>query len=406
MSTSGWVRGLSSFPPRPLPSVHRRAHAPSTDTPGPSVDNDQTQIMTVAGVANAALDDRIHCLEITEGEHTGRRHVIGPNGLTFGRSAPADVVIADTEISRSHCRFVRDGEGVIVTDLNSTNGVYLDGERINGAASVPVGAIVRIGRQTLKHEWRTRRELLLSEERDRDLEKAQSYVQALLPPPLTEGPIKADWLYQPCAKLGGDAFGYGRLPDGRFVAYLVDVSGHGSGAALHSVAVMNLLRQRALPGADPARPDQVLAALNVMFQMEDHAEMYFTIWYGVFDPATRRMDYACAGHHAGYLISADRTEVQTLGTRNLMIGAAPEARYKADAAVLPEGASLYIFSDGVFEIVTKQGEEWSLQDFTPLLVSPPAPGLSECQRLFATVAEAARPGGFDDDFTLVRLTFD
>jgi len=277
---------------------------------------------------------------------------------------------------------------------------------VEGSARVPVGAIVRIGRQHLKHEWRTRRELLLSEERDRDLEKAMSYVQALLPPPLTEGPIRTDWLYQPSAKLGGDAFGYGALPDGRFIFYLIDVSGHGAGAALHSVAVMNLLRQRALPGADLGQPDQVLAALNSMFQMEDHAEMYFTIWYGVYEPASRRLDFACAGHHAAYLLGPDRAEATPLATRNLMIGAVPEARYKADSITAPPGASLYVFSDGVFEIVTKEGLQWSLQDFTPLLLSPQVPGLSEGQRLFSAVTEAARPGGFDDDFSLMVLTFD
>ena len=46
---------------------------------------------------------------------------------------------------------------------------------------------------------------------------------------------------------------------------------------------MNLLRQKALPGTDFARPEQVLAALNRIFPMEDHAGMYFTMWIGVYD---------------------------------------------------------------------------------------------------------------------------
>jgi serine phosphatase RsbU (regulator of sigma subunit) len=370
------------------------------------LDQDQTQIMTTAGVVNAALDDRIHYLEATEGDQAGRRYVVGPAGAIFGRTTPSDIVIADTEISRSHCRFALDGGDLHVTDLNSTNGVFVDGQRVSGSAPVPVGAVVRIGRQHLKHEWRTRRDLLLAEERDRDLEKAMSYVQALLPPPLTEGPIRTDWLYHPCAQLGGDAFGYGVLPDGRFVFYLIDVSGHGAGAALHSVAVMNLLRQRALPGADLSRPGEVLAALNAMFQMEDHAEMYFTMWYGVYEPGSRRLDFACAGHHAGYLLGADRGEAQALATRNLMIGAVPDVAYKTDSVTVPAGAALYLFSDGVFEIVTKEGVQWSLQDFLPLVLSPPVAGLSEGRRLFAAVTDAARPGGFDDDFSLLVLTFD
>ena len=74
---------------------------------------------------------------------------------------------------------------------------------------------------------------------------------------MTQGPIRAEWLFEPCSKLGGDAFGYGPIAGGKFVIYNLDVSGHGAGAAMHSVAVMNLLRQRALPNTDVNDPVQV-----------------------------------------------------------------------------------------------------------------------------------------------------
>ncbi|MDR3511249.1 MAG: SpoIIE family protein phosphatase, partial [Caulobacteraceae bacterium] len=218
--------------------------------------------------------------------------------------------------------------------------------------------------------------------------------------------IRADWRYEPCAKLGGDAFGYGWLSDHQFIGYLIDVSGHGAGAALHSVAVMNLLRQRALPNTDMAQPSEVLATLNAMFQMEHHAEMYFTMWYGVFDTTTRRLDFACAGHHAAYLTSPGSEEAIPLRTRNGMIGGMPNTTYKSDSTTVPPGASVYLFSDGVFEIVTIDGVQWSLQDFLPLIVKPRADGLTECQRLFRDVTSVARPGGLDDDFSLVVFEFE
>jgi serine phosphatase RsbU (regulator of sigma subunit) len=327
-------------------------------------------------------------------------------GANIGRTPPAEIILADSEVSRAHCRLVLQGENLVVTDLNSTNGAFVDGFRVVGSAVLPVGGILQVGRQRLKHEWRTRREILQSEELDRDLEKANSYVQALLPPPLREGAIRADWFYQPSAKLGGDAFGYGALSDTRFVAYLIDVSGHGAGAAMHSVAVMNLLRQRALPNTNMSKPAQVLAALNAMFQMESHADMYFTMWYGVYDRISRRLDFASAGHHPGYLTPAGRGEAIAMRTRNGLIGANPETTYKADSVIVPAGASIYLFSDGVFEIVTIDGVQWRLQDFLPLILKPPVEGLTECQRLFGEVQSVARPGGLDDDFSLVVLTFD
>jgi serine phosphatase RsbU (regulator of sigma subunit) len=347
----------------------------------------------------------VHCLEVVEGADLDRRHRIGGAGLVIGRSEPADLVLADTLVSRAHCRLLVIGAEVVVTDLESTNGTFIDGERITGSAILPVGGVRQVGRHCLKHEWLTDAQFERSEDLGRDLAAAYGYVRALLPSRLEDGPIRADWLYEPFAKLGGDAFGYAPISDEKFALYLIDVSGHGAGAAMHSVAVMNLLRQRALPHTDMADPSQVLACLNAMFQMDRHAEMYFTMWYGVYDLASRRLDFASAGHHPAYLVPADRSQALPLRTRNGLIGATPGKTYVRDSVVVPSGASIYLFSDGVFEIVTKQGVQWALQGFLPLMQQPLEDGLTEPERLYRAVRGLARPGGLDDDFSLVVVTF-
>ena len=369
-------------------------------------EQEQTRIMTLAQARGAEREARVHFLEVVAGEGVGQRHVIGQEGAVVGRKAPAEIVLPDSEISRAHCRLAFRGEDLWIEDLGSTNGTFLDGARLQAAAAAPVGALLQVGRLTLKYEWRSQRDWLLADELDRDLEKANTYVQALLPARITEGPILADWLFKPSAKLGGDAFGYGVLPDGRFAFYLMDVSGHGAGAAMHSVSVMNLLRQRTLSGIDPARPDLVLGALNDAFQMDSHAGMYFTLWYGVFDPVTRILEFGSAGHHPAYMVAADRAETVPLRTRNPMIGAMPAMPYSFDCVSVPSGAAIYLFSDGVFEIVTQGGLQWRLQDFVPLILKPPVAGVSDCGRLFNDVSDVARPGGFDDDFTMVVISFD
>jgi serine phosphatase RsbU (regulator of sigma subunit) len=370
------------------------------------VDEDQTKIVTLAHSPDERLDERVHCLEFADGDGGVRRHVIGPAGATIGRSAPSEIVLIDSEASRTHCRLVLVGEELIVEDLNSTNGTFVDGSRLRDPTPLPVGAILRVGRSLLKHEWRTCLEVLQSEQLDRELALASAYVEALLPPPIAAGPIRADWLYEPSAKLGGDCFGYGALSAHKFVAYLIDVSGHGAGAAMHSVSLMNMLREHAVPGADLGAPSQVLAVLNDMFQMDRHADMYFTMWYGVFDDASRRLEFASAGHHPAFMTQPGGGEAVPLRTKNGLIGAAPGKTFASDATFVPPGASVFLFSDGVFEIVTTDGVEWSLQDFLPLILRPPVNGLTTCQRIFRDVTNVARPGGFDDDFSLVQLTFD
>jgi serine phosphatase RsbU (regulator of sigma subunit) len=372
----------------------------------PIMEESQTRVVTFARNTDFALESRTHCLELIEGLSAGHRFIVAAPGVNIGRTSPADIVLADSEVSRTHCRLVLENDTLTVTDLNSTNGTFIDGVRISRPTPVPVGAILRIGRQSLKHEWLAQREILQRDEFERELKKANSYVEALLPAPIAEGPIRAEWLYEPCSKLGGDAFGYAPISDNQFMLYNLDVSGHGAGAAMHSVAIMNLLRQRTLPNADLADPTQVLTALNAMFPMEERAGMYFTMWYGVYDRVRRELTYASAGQHPGFLVASDREKAVALRTRSAPIGVDPATRYSAASAAVPEGAALYLFSDGVFEFVTIDGHEWGLNDFIPHLLQPPVPGLPESRRLYREVRGLAQPGGLDDDFSLLVLNFD
>src|SRR6185295_11826605 len=102
--------------------------------------------------------------------------------------------------------------------------------------------------------------LQLSQQRLADeLAEAAAYVRSLLPAPLA-GPIETEWCFHPGEQLGGDSFGYHWIDDNHFAIYLLDVCGHGVGAALLSVSVLNTLRAQTLPGVDFRQPASVLAA--------------------------------------------------------------------------------------------------------------------------------------------------
>ncbi len=367
---------------------------------------EETQIVTSANALDLITGDRLHCLELAIGDDIESRHVVGPLGIKIGRTAPADIVIADSEVSRTHCMIILKDDQLFVSDPGSTNGTYIDGARITEVTVLPVGSVLQVGKRILKHEWRTRSEIAHSAEIDRELEKAASYVKALLPPTRKDGPIQIDWIYEPSAKLGGDAFGYGVLGEDLYVGYLVDVAGHGAGAAMHAVAIMNQLRQRSLPNTDMARPELVLSTLNELFQMDDHAGLYFTIWYGVYDARSRVLTYASGGHHAAYLVPTDKSSATPLQTRNVMLGAMPAMSFKQASVELPPGASVYIFSDGVYEIIDKSGKQWSIDDFVELILAKSGEEESEPKRLYDRVYEQAQPSTLDDDFSLVVMTFE
>jgi pSer/pThr/pTyr-binding forkhead associated (FHA) protein len=85
-------------------------------------------------------------LTIRRGPDAGQQHSLIADAVTLGRDPLADVVINDPEVSRQHARLIRRGDGFLVQDLGSTNGTFLDGQRLGGEP-VPVapGQVITIG---------------------------------------------------------------------------------------------------------------------------------------------------------------------------------------------------------------------------------------------------------------------
>jgi pSer/pThr/pTyr-binding forkhead associated (FHA) protein len=73
-----------------------------------------------------------------------------PQGHVFGRSEDADIYIDDPYASELHARMGTQNEGVVVHDLGSTNGTYVNGRRITTPTSVTRGDTVQIGKTILE----------------------------------------------------------------------------------------------------------------------------------------------------------------------------------------------------------------------------------------------------------------
>lgn len=235
------------------------------------------------------------------------------------------------------------------------------------------------------------------------LAEASQYVRSLLPAPLDAGPVRADWRFLPCDALGGDALGYHWLEGGRFAFYVLDVCGHGVGAALLSVSVMNVLRNRSVPKVDFAEPGAVLAALNDAFPMERQNNMFFTLWYGVLDTATRELAFACGGHPPAVLLPPGDAAPQPLRAAGPIIGGFPGAHYATGRAPLPPGSRLFAFSDGVYELGRPDGTTAQWEEFVAALARP-----APTAKLDGALdwARGVRAGaGFEDDISVLELHF-
>ncbi|WP_336980491.1 TIR domain-containing protein [Altererythrobacter fulvus] len=125
----------------------------------PEEEYEATQFYTQSDEFALMGSDELHCLEVSAGDGETKRYIVGPLGIKIGRVAPADVVLADSKVSRSHCTVELKENDLFVSDLNSTNGTYVDGQRVMGAAVLPVGSVLTVGHYTLVHEVRTRAEV-------------------------------------------------------------------------------------------------------------------------------------------------------------------------------------------------------------------------------------------------------
>jgi Protein of unknown function (DUF3662)/FHA domain len=82
----------------------------------------------------------------------GNRLVVGPAGVTLGRSRQCDIVLDDPNVSRQHAEIRPRGDSWVLTDLGSTNGSLLNGRRIDGPEVVKPGDEIELGASVMKFE--------------------------------------------------------------------------------------------------------------------------------------------------------------------------------------------------------------------------------------------------------------
>lgn len=238
-----------------------------------------------------------------------------------------------------------------------------------------------------------------------ELNQAANYVRSLLPAPL-RGSVSIDQKFMPSSQLGGDAFDYYWLDDDSLILYLLDVAGHGVRPALLSVSVMSLLRSQSLYNTDFNQPKTVLGELNRVFQMSDNGDDYFTIWYGVYNRITRQLTYACAGHPPAILISQeDVLQVKKLDSLSIPLGMLSDIEFDQETHFIPPQSTLYLYSDGVYEIPQADGQIWGRDAFIEQLTQHHHTQKNCLDQLLQDIEEINQSKNFNDDFSLLRISF-
>lgn len=238
-----------------------------------------------------------------------------------------------------------------------------------------------------------------------DLKSAQKYISSIIPPPLTEGSIKAYWEFLPTESLGGDTFGYHFLDEDSFAFYIIDVSGHGVSSALLSVSQINAIRFESLPDTDFHSPKQVLSKLNEVFDMKDNNYLYCTMFYGVYNKKTRVLKYASGGHPPALLINRnDKTSI-TLDEQNIIVGAIQTSVYAETEIFIEEDTALYLYTDGAFEVIKDDDTPHSFLELHSYLQKNADSEHKEIRKLYKHLLKLSNNTELDDDFTILKFIF-
>jgi sigma-B regulation protein RsbU (phosphoserine phosphatase) len=176
--------------------------------------------------------------------------------------------------------------------------------------------------------------------------------------------------------MGGDYYDVIPLGGGRTAVAIADVSGKGAPAAMLMAALQaslgTLLRE-------DLAVDETVSRLNAALCGRMPDDTFITFFLGFIDTLKGTFQYCCAGHDPPLLCHGDREEdIQVLDMGGLILGVMPDASYEMDTAVIRPGSRLLLYTDGITETMSPEGEPFGvgrLRGFLARHCSDSAPGI-------------------------------
>lgn len=237
-----------------------------------------------------------------------------------------------------------------------------DDRRLLNALTTQAAPALRVAQLVLQQQ----REARERERIEQELRVARVIQQTLLPKEIPEIPgwsMAAHWL--PARAVSGDFYDFIPFPDGRFAIVVGDVTDKGVPAALVMATTRSILRSTA---ERLVSPGAVLEAANNSLCPDIPTNMFVTCLYALLNPANGVIRYANAGHNLPYLRNSDG--VVEMRARGMPLGLMPEMRYEEKEKQIGEGDYIILYSDGLVEAHSPQGEMFGFPRLRNLLALP------------------------------------
>lgn len=157
----------------------------------------------------------------------------------------------------------------------------------------------------------------------------------------------------PARLVGGDYYDFCILPDGRLRMLIGDVMGKGIPAAMLMILTRGAFRSLAQKAESPS---ETLTLINQALYEDLRAlRSFVTLFCADWDPVTRKLSYANAGHNLPLLISGPN-QYTFLESKGIMIGGLLNQVYKEYEIVMEKDDCLFFYTDGIVEAQSSKGE--------------------------------------------------
>ena len=189
-----------------------------------------------------------------------------------------------------------------------------------------------------------------------ELELSQVIQRGLLPQqvPSIEG-MNIAAFSRPAQIVGGDYFDFVDFKDGKHGLVMADVSGHGVSAGMFMSSLQTAFHTL-VPEANS--PLDVLERINRLYIHNINFATFVTIFFGKYDPQTRTLSYANAGHNSVYLYRVATNQEIWLRPTGPAIGVMDGFTIRSEDVRLEPGDILLLYTDGITEAINQQGTFW------------------------------------------------
>ncbi len=191
---------------------------------------------------------------------------------------------------------------------------------------------------------------------ERDLAAARLTQQSLIPqkPPHLPG-WEVVAAYRPVIQVGGDIYGWLRMPDQRTLFWIADATGHGAAAALLTTLAKLLFHHGAVEHAQPAR---IMEVVNNDFRSIFGARSFMTAMCVALDPESGRASVVGAGHPP-LVVTRRGREAELISSGAPPLGLLEHSRFEETAIELQPGDGFLLYTDGLYGSTKREGERWT-----------------------------------------------